>query len=196
MDGPPPELLTPRLRLRQWRETDLAPFAALNRDPAVMERFPALLDQAASDALAERCRARIAEHGWGLWATELRAARTFIGFVGLSSPAFQAPFTPCVEVGWRLARAFWGLGYAAEGARAALAFAFDRLGLDSVVSFTAVTNHKSEAVMRRLGMSREGEFDHPRLPPGHRLTRHVLYRLTRSAWSNLAPDRSPAGAPP
>ena len=158
-----------------------------------MGHFPALLDREASDRLAERCRARIAEQGWGLWAAELRATGEFIGFTGLSSPAFQARFTPCVEVGWRLARAFWGGGYATEGARAALAFAFDRLGLDSVVSFTAVTNQKSVAVMRRLGMSFEGEFDHPKLPPGHRLTRHVLYRLTRSAWVTVAPDSPPEG---
>lgn len=192
MDGPPSELLTARLRLRQWQDADLTPFAALNRDPAVMEHFPALLDQAASDRLAATCRTRIAEHGWGLWAAELRASGAFIGFIGLSSPAFQAPFTPCVEVGWRLAREFWGRGYAAEGARAALAFAFDRLGLDSVVSFAAVTNHKSEAVMRRIGMSFEGQFDHPKLPPGHRLTRHVLYRLSRNAWNTMASGGTPA----
>ena len=175
------ELRTERLLLRRWREEDLAPFADLNADPEVVEHLPAPLDRAASDALAARCEAGLAERGWGLWALEVTTGpRTgFAGFTGLSVPRFEAPFTPCVEVGWRLARWAWGSGYATEAARRALRLGFGELGLAEVVSFTAWSNVRSQAVMRRLGMTRDeaGDFDHPALPPGHPLARHVLYRL-------------------
>ncbi|PPK98172.1 RimJ/RimL family protein N-acetyltransferase [Kineococcus xinjiangensis] len=175
-------LRTPRLLLRRWREDDLDPFAALNADPEVMEHFPAPLDRAASDALAARCDSHLAGHGWGLWAVEVAEgadAGRFAGFTGLAVPSFEAPFTPCVEVGWRLARWAWGRGYATEAARRALAVGFDDLGLPEVVSFTATANTRSQAVMRRLGLRRDpaDDFDHPALPAGHPLRRHVLFRL-------------------
>jgi RimJ/RimL family protein N-acetyltransferase len=168
---------TERLLLRQWTPGDREPFAALNADPAVMEHFPAPLDREQSDALADRIEAGIEQRGWGLWAVE--APDGFLGFTGLSVPSFEADFLPAVEVGWRLARAAWGKGYASEAASAALRYGLDELGLDEVISFTATTNHRSVAVMQRIGMVHAGEFDHPALSEGHRLRRHVLYRATR-----------------
>lgn len=175
------ELRTERLLLRQWRDDDFAPFAALNGDPEVMRHFPRTLSRAESDTLAERQRTLIAERGWGLWAVE--APEGFIGFVGLSEPRFEAHFTPAVEVGWRLAREHWGHGFASEAARAAVADGFARVRLDEVVSFTSATNLRSQRVMERIGMTRDpaDDFDHPRVPEGHRLRRQVLYRLPRPA---------------
>lgn len=165
--------------LRRWREDDKEPFAALNADPVVMEHFPATLSREDSDALAERIEAGFDEHGFGLWAVE--ADGEFIGFTGLSVPRFTAPFTPCVEIGWRLARSAWGRGYATEAARASLEDGFGRAGLTEVISFTAVQNVRSQAVMGRLGMTHDpaDDFDHPALPAGHPLRRHVLYRIRR-----------------
>ena len=137
------ELETPRLRLRQWCESDREPFAALNADAEVMEFFPALLDRPASDAMAERCAALITRRGWGLWAVELRGSAPFIGYVGLHKPTAELPFNPCVEIGWRLERPHWGRGLATEAARAALAFAFDTLELPEIVSFTSLPNLRS-----------------------------------------------------
>lgn len=172
-------LTTARLRLRPWRDTDRAPFAALNADPQVMEFFPRCLGRAESDAFADRIEAHFARHGFGLWAVELPGTAPFIGFIGLSVPAFEAPFMPCVEIGWRLARAHWGQGYAREGARRALAYGFDAARLSEIVSFTARVNVRSCAVMERIGMRRDlgGDFEHPALPEGHRLRLHVLYRI-------------------
>ncbi len=172
-------LTTERLRLRRWLPSDLEPFAAMNADPRVMEHHPALLDRATSDARVERMERAFDEDGFGLWALELRDGNTFVGFTGLAVPAFDAPFMPAVEIGWRLAFAAWGRGLAAEAARAALADGFGRAGLAEVVSFTATTNVRSEALMRRLEMTHDpaDDFDHPLLPQGHRLRRHVLYRL-------------------
>lgn len=186
-------LRTDRLLLRPWREADLAPFAAINADPEVMAHFPAPLDRAASDATVARIRAHFDRHGFGLWAVEVPGAAAFIGFVGLSTAAFEARFTPCVEVGWRLARDHWGRGYATEAARASLRFGFERLGLDEVVSFTAEANARSRAVMERIGMTRSpgDDFDHPSLPEGHRLRRHVLYRAGRPAGSAACPGPAP-----
>jgi RimJ/RimL family protein N-acetyltransferase len=176
-------LQTPRLLLRQWRPADRQPFAALNADSQVMEHFPALLSRAQSDAMADRIHALIAERGWGFWAAEHRASGEFIGFIGLHTPAASLPFSPCVEIGWRLARPFWGQGLASEGARAALAHGFGALGLESIVSFTALSNLRSQAVMQRLGMLRDAQdFDHPEVPEGHALRRHCLYRLARAHW--------------
>ncbi|GII31467.1 GNAT family N-acetyltransferase [Planotetraspora mira] len=174
-------LETERLSLRRWRESDREPFAALNADPEVMEHFPALLSRDESDALVGRIEEGFEERGFGLWAVEAEGA--FIGFTGLTVPRFTAGFTPCVEIGWRLARRAWGYGYATEAATAALGDAFGRLGLEEVVSFTAVQNLRSQAVMRRIGMSRDlaGDFDHPVLPEGSPLRRHVLYRIRRPA---------------
>lgn len=171
--------ITQRLLLRQWRADDHDPFAAFNADPVVMQHFPAPLTRAESDALLERAATRIAADGYGLWAVEVRATQRMIGFVGLARPSFEAAFTPCTEVGWRLARASWGHGYATEAARAALDVAFGQLGLDEVVSFTFEGNTRSRAVMERLAMTRDPaeDFDHPRLPEGAGVRRQVLYRL-------------------
>jgi RimJ/RimL family protein N-acetyltransferase len=179
-----PRLTTARLLLREWRDADRQPFAELNADPRVAEFLSGPLDRAASDALVERIRQVWAADGYGLWAIERSEDGAFIGFVGLSSPAFEAAFTPCVEVGWRLAPTAWGHGYATEAGRAALRFGFEDLGLAEIVSFTVPANVKSRAVMERLGMTRDpaDDFDHPRFPDGHRLRRHVLYRLGRDAW--------------
>lgn len=178
-------IVTDRLELRQWREEDLAPFAAMNADPIVMEHFPAPLSREESDALVARLRAAIEERGFGFWAAARRDTKRFIGFVGLSVPRFDAHFTPCTEIGWRLARDAWGHGFATEAARAACGFGFEELGRDEIVSFTAVDNARSRRVMERIGMTRdlEGDFDHPLVEEGHRLRRHVLYRLARSAFA-------------
>ncbi|WP_328328815.1 GNAT family N-acetyltransferase [Kribbella sp. NBC_00382] len=178
------ELITDRLLLRQWKDSDYEPYAALNADPAVMEHFPNVMTRAESDAMVDRVKAALDELGFGLWAVEVRESGQFIGFIGLSVPTFDAPFLPGVEVGWRLAKDAWGKGYATEGARAALAYGFGEAGLDEVLSFTATTNKPSQRVMERIGMTHDeaGDFDHPRLPDGHRLQRHVLYRITRAQW--------------
>ncbi|PTX98809.1 hypothetical protein DB345_03565 [Spartobacteria bacterium LR76] len=173
----PREIETDRVRLRQWRKEDFAPFAALSADPEVMRYFPAPLSAEESDAYAQRCRDLIAERGWGFWAAEEKASGEFMGFIGLHIPSAPLPFMPCVEIGWRLARKWWGRGLATEGARGALEFGFRELDLDSVVSFTALVNHRSEAVMKRLGMQRESTFEHPVVPAGHVLREHCLYRL-------------------
>lgn len=172
-------LHTERLVLRQWRNEDLPPFAALNADPEVMAHFPALLRRDESDALAHRIRGLIVQQGWGFWAVERRADGAFLGFVGLHRPE-NVPFAPCTEIGWRLARPYWGQGYATEAARACRDFAFEVLDEEELVAFTAVDNERSQAVMRRLGMVRDGNFDHPALPPEHHLRAHVLYRLRRN----------------
>jgi RimJ/RimL family protein N-acetyltransferase len=175
------ELATARLVLRQWRDSDLAPFAALNADPEVMQYMPRCLERSESDALVGRYRERIAERGWDLWALERRDDGSFVGALGLAVATFPAPFTPCVEIAWRLARAQWGQGLATEAAGAVLRFGFQTLALQEVLAFTVPENRRSRAVMARLGMHRDpGEdFEHPRLPPGHRLRQHVLYRLGR-----------------
>lgn len=179
-----PVLRGERLLLRGWRASDLEPFARLNADPRVMEHFPAPLARAESDAVAGRIGAHFERHGFGLWALEVPGVTEFAGFVGLSVPGFEAAFTPCVEVGWRLAAEHWGRGYAGEGAALALDFAFDRQGLAEVVSFTVVANQRSRRVMERLGMRRDPaeDFDHPLLPPGDPLRRHVLYRIRAAEW--------------
>jgi len=177
-----PILTTDRLVLRPWRDSDLEPFAALNADPAVMEHFPATLSRGETATMMARARRFMAEHGFGWWAAEVPGEAPFIGFIGLWVPSFAAHFLPpgklVVEVGWRLARDHWGRGYATEGARECMRFGFEDLGLEEIVSFTTTTNLRSQAVMQRLGMTRDpaDDFDHPKLPPGHRLQRHVLYR--------------------
>jgi ribosomal-protein-alanine N-acetyltransferase len=172
---------TARLVLREWREEDRDPWAALNADPEVMEFFPATRDRAESDAQFDRLSAGVIERGWGLWAVEHDGE--FIGFTGLNPVGTDLPCAPGIEVGWRLARSAWGYGFATEAARAALEVAFGQLGAAELVSFTATGNQRSRAVMERLGMSRdlEGDFDHPRVPEGSAVRRHVLYRLPRPA---------------
>ena len=169
-----------RLILRQWRAGDAEPFADLNADPEVMRYFPGTLSRRESDAMIDRCVDHVAEHDWGLWALERRDTGEFIGFTGLARPRFNAHFTPAVEVGWRLARSAWGHGFATEAARVAVDVGFGELGLEEIVSFTMSANAASRLVMRRLGMTHDpaDDFDHPVLPAGHPLSRHVLYRLT------------------
>ncbi len=182
------ELESPRLRLRCWRDEDRASFAALNADPTVMEHFPSTLSRAESDALVDRIENGLAERGWGLWAVEVRNTGSFIGFVGLNPATFDAPFTPAVEVGWRLASGHWGRGYATEGARAALDYGFAELGLEEMVSFTTVANLRSRRVMERLGMRHNpaDDFENPTVPEGHPIRPHALYRLDRESWKRNA----------
>jgi len=176
------ELRTDRLHLRCWRPGDRSPFAAMNADPRVMEFFPGLLSREESDRLVARIAHHFEQHGFGLWALEIRGIAPFAGFIGLSVPRFVAHFTPCVEIGWRVAAEHWGHGYATEGARAVLRFGFDTLDLPEIVSFTVTGNHRSRRVMERIGMVRDpaDDFDHPSLPDGHPLRRHVLYRINRA----------------
>jgi RimJ/RimL family protein N-acetyltransferase len=178
----------PRLVLRQWRDADRQPFAALNADPLVMEHLLAELTRAQSDAMVDRCIEQIDRDGYGLWAVEVRTSGEFIGFVGLAAPTWEATFTPCTEIGWRLARSAWGHGYATEAANAALAMAFGPVGLHEVVSFTTTGNMRSQHVMQRIGMTCDPseDFDHPRVPAGP-LRRHVLYRISRTNWERRVP---------
>jgi len=179
-----PRLRTARLRLRAWRPGDRAPFAALNADPDVMAWLPRTLTREESDALADRIEAAFERQGFGLFAVEAPGVAPFLGFVGLSVPRLEAAFTPCVEVGWRLARQWQGRRYASEAARAALDFGFEEVGLREIVSFTAAGHDASRRVMERIGMRRDpaDDFDHPSLPDGSPLRRHVLYRITRADW--------------
>ncbi|MET3963430.1 RimJ/RimL family protein N-acetyltransferase [Marmoricola sp. OAE513] len=176
-----PQLQTERLVLRQWKDDDLWPFVELNADPEVMEYFPAPVTAEQSAEMMGVQQSLLDAGKPALFAAEIWATSTFIGFIGLSVPRFEAPFTPCVEIGWRLARSAWGHGYATEGADAVLKYAFVSLGLPEVVSFTAEGNKRSRAVMERLRMSHDPaeDFDHPSVPSGDPLQRHVLYRKSR-----------------
>jgi RimJ/RimL family protein N-acetyltransferase len=188
-------LRTGRLILRDWRDEDVAAFAALNADPDVGQFILGPLERARSDALAARIRSGIAERGWGLWAVEIDGGDPFIGFTGLAPINFEADFAPATEIGWRLKRSAWGHGYATEAANAVLAHAFDTLGFDALVSITATINVRSRRVMDRIGMHRDaaGDFDHPAIAPEHPLSRHVLYRIAASDWRRAAPlERRPA----
>ena len=175
-----PELTTDRLRLRGFTDADRAPFADLNADPDVMEHFPSVLSRVESDALVDRIAIRWAEDGHGLWAVERLADGAFLGFTGVA----RLKFLESPEVGWRFARSAWGHGYATEAAREALRWGFEVKGLDEIVSVTTVANERSQAVMRRLGMTRDpgGDFLHPNLPEGHPQRPHVLYRRRRRDW--------------
>lgn len=179
------EFETPRLRLRQWRTADRVPFAQINADPAVMEFFPAPLTRNQSDAMADRCASLIAERGWGFWAAESKANGQFIGFVGLHTPAADLPCSPCVEIGWRLAASYWGKGLATEAANSALGVGFSQLKLHEIVSFTALSNTRSRAVMERLHMQEAGVFEHPHVPLGNPLRLHCLYRLSSARFAAL-----------
>jgi ribosomal-protein-alanine N-acetyltransferase len=177
----PRELHTDRLLLRRWRPEDREPFARMNADPRVVEFLPKPLTRGESDAVADRIEAHFVEHGFGLWAVEVVGRVPFAGFVGLAIPRFEAHFTPCIEIGWRLAAETWNQGYATEGARAALDFAFSHLAVDEIVSFTVPANVRSRRVMEKIGMTHNpaDDFEHPVLPEGHPLRRHVLYRIGR-----------------
>lgn len=177
----PAEFDTDRLRLRQWKDSDRAPYAAMNADPRVMEYFLSVQSREASDASIDAWSSAIAAGGFGNWAVEVRETGEFIGFTGLSVPKRALPFMPCVEIGWRLAAPHWGHGYASEAARRALQIGFEEFDLDEIVSFTSVVNLRSRAVMERIGMHNAHEdFEHPALPVGHPLRRHCLYRIGRS----------------
>ena len=189
----PATVRTDRLCLRPWRDDDRVPFAALNADPRVMEFFPAPLTRDASDALALRCESDITHRGWGLWAIEVPGVAPFIGFGGLAVAGPGLPCSGLVEVGWRLDLPHWGRGYATEAARASLEFAFETLGLPEIVSFTAVVNRRSQAVMERLEMHRDRMlFEHPRCPEGSAIRTHVLYWLGRDEWRTRPRGSVPA----
>jgi RimJ/RimL family protein N-acetyltransferase len=175
---------TERLILRKWRESDRELFARMNADPAVMEHFPALLSREESDALVDRAEAHLEQHRFGPWAAELRETGDFIGYIGLVIPRFEAAFTPCVEIGWRLAREHWGKGLATEGARALVRHGFEVQRLLELVSFTVPANLRSIRVMQKLGMTHDpcDNFDHPSIPEGHPLRLHVLCRLKCKDW--------------
>jgi RimJ/RimL family protein N-acetyltransferase len=181
-----PGFVTQRLSLRSWRDEDLEPFAAMNGDPRVMEFYPKTLDRAESNALASRFREQLDHRDFGLWAVEVRNGPPFIGYVGLSIPTFTEHFTPCTEIGWRLAYEHWGRGYATEAARRVVRYAFETLQLPEIVSFTTALNLRSQQVMQRIGMCsiHSDSFEHPLLPELHPLRRHVLYRVSRATWSD------------
>jgi ribosomal-protein-alanine N-acetyltransferase len=188
---PAPMLTSARLQLRLWRDEDLPAFAALNADPEVMEYMPKCLAREESDASAARMREGLTRYGFGWWAVEVPGVSEFIGFTGLSVPSYETHFTPCVEIGWRLARKYWGFGYATEAARLAMDYGFRSAGLQEIVSFTFVGNIRSRKVMERLGMKHrpEDDFDHPRLEEGHPLRPHVLYRMNREAWEEVKSEK-------
>jgi len=167
--------------MRPWRESDRVPFAAMNDDPDVMRYLPAMLTAEESNTLVDRIEAHFAEHGFGPWALEVPGVAPFIGYCGLMRVRFDAHFTPAVEIGWRLAREYWNQGYATEAARAALEWGFINLDVDEIVSFTTPANKRSQRVMERIGMTHDAadDFDHPSLPEGHPLQRHLLYRARR-----------------
>ncbi len=179
---------TERLLLRRWRDDDRPAFAALNADPAVVEHLQGPMTRDASDAFIDRIEVHWREHGWGLWALEVPGVAPFIGYVGLW-PANYVTGRPMVEVGWRLAREFWGHGYVTEAAQEALHFGFDKVGLDEIVSFTVPQNERSWRVMERIGLVRDpaGDFDHPRVHAVRYpdLVHHVFYRLGHEAWRAL-----------
>jgi RimJ/RimL family protein N-acetyltransferase len=185
-----PTIATKRLLLRPWQDVDREPFARLNADPGVMTYFLRPLDRSESDAFVDRIEGHFQRHGFGFWAVEAPGVAPFVGLVGLAIPSFEAHFTPCVEIGWRLAPEHWGLGYATEAARAALGFGFETLGLSEIVAFTVPANQRSRAVMERLGMTHTpaDDFLHPMLPAGHPLQPHVLYRAQRRG-SEFQPER-------
>jgi RimJ/RimL family protein N-acetyltransferase len=187
------ELRTERLLLRRWQPGDLEPYAALNADPVVRAHFPSTLTREESLDELTRFDARFDERGYSLWAVEVPGVADFIGFIGLNLTPWDAPFTPAVEVGWRLARSAWGNGYATEGARASLRYGFDVIGLDEIVSFTTPANVRSWKVMERIGMTRDpaDDFDHPMIPVGHPMRRHVLYRVSRTTSDGSLSSRSP-----
>ena len=185
-------LETPRLILRRWRPADHAAFAELNADPEVMRHFPATVDRAGSDGMIARIEKGFDHLGYGLYAVEVKGGSPFVGYVGLMPVRAPNPLAPAVEIGWRLARRAWGRGYASEAARACLDLAFDHLGLEEVVSFTAVANAPSRAVMARIGLRADPsrDFDHPALEMGHPLRRHVLHAVTREDRAAATRDAS------
>lgn len=179
------ELTTERLLLRQWKYADIPIFEKINADPEVMQYFPGILSTEESRAMAENIRDKINEKGWGFWAVERTSDNQFIGFVGLNEPAYAIPVSPCVEVGWRLGREYWGNGYATEAAKQCLEIGFSSLGLQEIYSFTSVLNTRSQAVMERIGMTNTfTSFEHPMIAVGHILREHVLYKAVKDSWAH------------
>lgn len=170
---------TDRLYLRQWAEKDKQEYARLNANPEVMEFFPSVLTAVQSHEQLERLSNDIRRRGYGFFALERKSDGAFLGFTGISHPGFEAPFTPCIEIGWRIDKPYWGNGYATEAAIASLAYAFEWIGVKEVVSSTSIHNQRSEKVMKKIGMKKENEFNHPLLPDGHSLQKHVLYKIAR-----------------
>ncbi len=179
------QLTTDNLILRQWKADDYLAFSKLNSDSTVMEYFPNTLSKKQSDSLAKEMELLISQNGWGVWAVEEKERGQFIGCVGLHEPSFDLPFSPCIEIAWRLDKQYWGKGYATEAGNEVLNFAFERLKVDEIVSFTALVNKKSESVMKRLGMrDTQQNFEHPHLPMGHILREHLLYKISKEDWES------------
>lgn len=170
---------TERLILREWKDEDTEQFILMNQDPKVMEHFPKMLSPDETLGLLGHIKDHIKEYGFGLWAATIKDTGEWIGFIGICHFSLPAHFSPCVEVGWRLKAECWGNGYAPEGARAALAYGFEKLGLEEIVAFTVPTNDRSMRVMEKIGMTRniEDDFAHPKLPADHKLSHHCLYRI-------------------
>jgi ribosomal-protein-alanine N-acetyltransferase len=180
-------LQTERLLLRQWTESDFLPFAEMCRDKEVMEHFPKLQTQEESFEMGRKILSLINERGWGFWAVEIPIQSKFIGFVGLHIPINKMPFSPCVEIGWRLSKHYWGKGYATEAAKEVLKYAFNTLNLNEVVSFTTLANHRSKAVMQKIGMYDSNQnFMHPEIEVSHPQCEHVLYKISHSTWQQNA----------
>jgi len=178
------ELKTKRLLLRQWKSEDFKPFARISADPDVMKFYPNTLNESESNAMVEKIQNLIAEKGWGFWAIENLADNNFMGFVGLHIPHYELPVSPCIEIGWRLAKQYWGKGFATEAGMASLDFAFEQLNVDEVYSFASTTNKKSQAVMTRLNMiDTKSNFNHPMIPDGNPLKEHVLYVIDKHKWA-------------
>lgn len=179
-------LSTDRLILREWRDSDLSSLYKMVSDPDVMEFFPSILSEIEAQDFLKAIQEKMNQHGWGMWACELKDTQEVIGFVGLNIPKDDFYFNPCVEIGWRLRKEFWHQGLAQEAAREALKFGFTELNLDKIVAFTTVTNLPSQALMERLNMVKNPQhFNHPRLAEDHPLAEHVLYELTRDSWLSL-----------
>ena len=177
------ELETRRLFLREWKKGDLKKFSELNLDPEVMEYLPEISSKEESNELADRIISRLSENGWGFWAIEIKRDHSFIGFVVLNEPKYELPVKPCVEIGWRLAREYWGNGYATEAGKAALEFAFNNLDVNEVYSFTSIANKRSQAVMERLHLvDTHSNFDHPSIPFDSQYREHVLYKIDKESW--------------
>lgn len=176
------QLETPRLILREWTESDIEPFAKINSDPEVMKFLPQKLTTEESQLFIQKIKDHFKEYGFGVFACELRKQKKFIGYVGLSVPTFITDFTPCVEIGWRLAKEYWNQGYATEAATATLEYAFAKLDLHDVFSFTVPDNKASQKVMQKIGMTYIKNFQHPRLSDDSWLKEHVLYKITKEEF--------------
>lgn len=173
---------TPRLILRQWKDSDRDAFFKMSSDPMVMEHFPNLLSRSQSDAVADKISSLINQRQWGFWALEEKSSAEFLGFTGLHIPIPGLPFSPCVEIGWRLMVSAWGKGFAFEAATKALEIAFEKIGLEEVVAFATIRNLRSQKVMERLGMKKDYEFEHPDLDSESPQRKHVLYRISKNNW--------------